>query len=31
VLSNVTFLAGYRRETVVDRSLVDEVRAAVGT
>jgi hypothetical protein len=30
VLSNVTFLAGYRRETVVDQSLVDEVRAAVG-
>jgi hypothetical protein len=30
VLSNVTFLAGYRRETVVDQSLVNEVRAAVG-
>jgi hypothetical protein len=30
VLSNVTFLAGYRRETVVDHSLVDEVRTAVG-
>jgi hypothetical protein len=30
VLANVCFLAGYRRDTVVDQSLVPEVCAAVG-
>jgi hypothetical protein len=31
VLANVGFLAGYRRDGVVDQSLIPEVRAAVGT
>jgi hypothetical protein len=30
LLANVTFLAGYRRPTVIDRSLIDPVREAVG-